>query len=175
METKKIFTINNVDIVVTDENLIPIKPICEALGIDAKVQRQKIQEDEDLCSVGVLSTSTGADGKQYEMYCLPHQYVYGWLFTINPKNVKPEAKETVRKYRKECYEILYNHFSGQQKRLTRQLAMEKSLLAERDAVEELEKNLKEQLGITKKQKVEIDRKIERIRQERFTNEPTLFP
>jgi len=175
METKKIFTINNVDIVVTDDNLVPIKPICEALGIDAKVQRQKIQEDEDLCSVGVLSTSTGADGKQYDMYCLPHQFIYGWLFTINPKNVKPEAKESVRKYRKACYETLYNHFNGQQERRNEQDAMERSLLAERDAVEELEKNLKEQMNIAKKQKVDIDRKIERIRQERFTNEPTLFP
>ena len=36
-------------------------------------------------------------------------------------------------------------------------------------------NLKEQMNIAKKQKVDIDRKIERIRQERFTNEPTLFP
>ena len=175
METKKIFTINNVDIVVTDENLIPIKPICEALGIDAKVQRQKIQEDEDLCSVGVLSTSTGADGKQYDMYCLPHQFIYGWLFTINPKNVKPEAKESVRKYRKACYDALYHHFNGQQERRNEQDAMEKSLLAERDAVDELEKNLKEQMTIAKKQKVDIERKIERIRQERFTNEPTLFP
>lgn len=175
MGTKKIFTINNVDIVVTDDAQVPVKPICEALGVAYERQFSKLKEDEDFSSVITLRVTTGADGKQYEMVCLPHQYVYGWLFTINPKNVKPEAKETVRKYRKECYEILYNHFSGQQKRLTRQLAMEKSLLAERDAVEELEKNLKEQMNITKKQKVEIDRKIERIRQERFTNEPTLFP
>ena len=42
-------------------------------------------------------------------------------------------------------------------------------------VDELEKNLKEQMTIAKKQKVDIERKIERIRQERFTNEPTLFP
>lgn len=175
METKKIFTINNVDIVVTDEGLVPIKPICEALGIDVEPQRRKLKEDEDLDSVTTMKVATGADGKQYEMVCLPHQFIYGWIFTINPKNVKPEAKESVRKYRKACYDALYNHFNGLQQRRNEQDAMEKSLLAERDAVDELEKNLKEQMAIAKKQKGDIDRKIERIRQERFTDEPTLFP
>lgn len=174
METKKIFTINNVDIVMTDEGLVPIKPICEALGVAYERQYSKLKEDEDFSSVITLRVTTGADGKQYEMVCLPHQFIYGWLFTINPKNVKPEAKESVRKYRKACYETLYNHFNGLQQRRNEQDAMEKSLLAERDAVDELEKNLKEQLSIAKKQKVDIDRKIERIRQERFTNEPKLF-
>lgn len=66
MNTKIIARVNNVDILSTsDEQMVAIKPICEALGIDAKVQRQKIQDDEDLNSVGVLSTSTGSDGKQY--------------------------------------------------------------------------------------------------------------
>lgn len=36
METKIITRVNNVDIVSTsDEQLVPIHPICEALGIDA--------------------------------------------------------------------------------------------------------------------------------------------
>jgi len=109
--------INNVSIqLVTDEKsqqLVPIRPICEALGIDDKVQRQKIKEDDFLSSVGVLSTSTGADGKQYEMFCLPLEFVFGWLFTINPKNVNPEAKEAVAKYRIECYRALFKHFTSQ--------------------------------------------------------------
>ena len=174
METKKIFTINNVDIVVTNDGLVPIKPICEALGIDVEPQRRKLKEDEDLDSVTTIKVATGADGKQYEMVCLPHQFVYGWLFTINPKNVKAEAKEVVRKYRKQCYDTLYNHFNGLQERRNEQDDLERSLIAERNAVDELEKNLKEQLGIAKKQKLDIDRKIDRIRQERITNEPTLF-
>ena len=175
METKKIFTINNVDIVVTDDNFVPIKPICEALGVAYERQFSKLKEDEDFSSVITLRVTAGADGKQYEMCCLPVRFVYGWLYTINPKNVKPEAQQAVRTYRRQCVDALYNHFNGQQERRNEQDAMEKSLLAERDAVDELEKNLKEQMNITKKQKVEIDRKIERIRQERFTNEPTLFP
>lgn len=100
METKIITRVNNVDIVATSfEQLVPIRPICDALGIDAKVQRQKIQEDEDLSSTGVLSTSVGADGKEREMLCLPIRYIFGWLFTINPKNVMSDAEAKLKKLR----------------------------------------------------------------------------
>lgn len=131
METKIITRVNNVDIVATsDEQLVPIRPICDALGIDAKVQRQKIQEDEDLSSTGVLSTSVGADGKEREMLCLPIRYIFGWLFTINPKNVKPEAQDAVRAYRRSCYDALFEHFAARaqfveqkQKEIDRQLTV----------------------------------------------------
>ncbi|OCW94250.1 hypothetical protein A9168_08360 [Macellibacteroides sp. HH-ZS] len=114
METKTIARINKVAIVAGNDSqkLVPIKPICEALGIDFDSQRKKIKEDEDLNSVTVLSTATGADNKQYEMFCLPLKFIFGWLFTINPKNVKPEAQEVVRYYRMECYSALYSHFTA---------------------------------------------------------------
>ena len=78
METKKIFTINNVDIVVTDDNLVPIKPICEALGVDNEGQRQRIERDEILTSVAFMTKATGKDGKTYDMIALPIKYVFGW-------------------------------------------------------------------------------------------------
>lgn len=112
-QTKVIATINKVDIIVIEngQKYVPIKPICEAFGIDDKRQRQKIQEDEILGSVGGLRPSTGADGKTYEMFCIPYKYVFGWLFSINPKNVKPEAQNAVRRYKLLCYDILYQNFS----------------------------------------------------------------
>jgi hypothetical protein len=116
METKTVAKVNQVSIqLVLDnkEKLVPIKPICLALGIDEDAQRRKLLEDVFLNSVTVLSTATGSDGKQYEMVCLPLEFVFGWLFTINPKNVKEEAREAVSKYRIECYRALYKHFSSQ--------------------------------------------------------------
>ena len=117
MDTKFIARVNGVDIVATsdEEQLVPIKPICEALGIDFKVQYEKLREDEDLSSTMVLSTIVAKDDKEREMCCLPIEFVFGWLFTINPKNVKPEAKEAVRAYRWECYRVLYRHFTQQAK------------------------------------------------------------
>ena len=115
MKTTNVATINNVLIQVVTDNgkkLVPIKPICEALGIDEDAQRRKLKEDDFLNSTTVLSTVVAADGKEREMVCLPHEFIFGWLFTINPKNVKEEAREAVAKYRILCYKVLFNHFSS---------------------------------------------------------------
>lgn len=122
MNETKVATVNNVAIVVTGEELIPIKPICEALGIQYPTQYSKLKEDDFLSSVIALSATTGADGKEYEMVCLPQEFIFGWLFTINPKNVKEEAKEAVAKYRIECYRALYRHFTESTRFLKEQRA-----------------------------------------------------
>lgn len=116
METLTVTKVNEVMILVSNdpERLVPIKPICEALGIDSEPQRKKIQEDLDLSSTASLSMVVASDGKAREMLCLPLQYVFGWLFTINPKNVKPEAQEVVRQYRLECYKALFEYFTEPQ-------------------------------------------------------------
>ena len=117
MNTKTITTVNNVEILALAENesrLVPIKPICEALGINYPSQYSKIKDDEDMGSSVVLSRMVGADKREREMTCLPVEFIFGWLLTINPKNVKPEARESVSKYRMECFRILADHFLGAQ-------------------------------------------------------------
>ena len=108
-------TVNGVAITAFQKDeqfLVPIKPICTALGIDIEPQRKKIMEDEYIAPVAVLETATGADNRLYEMLCLPLFFIPGWLFSINPKNVAPEAKEKVRNFKWECYKVLYSHFFG---------------------------------------------------------------
>lgn len=109
----KTISFNGVEIIIAHKDgkdYLPIKPICDAIGIDAKAQRDKIQDDEFLKPTGVIIPSVGADGKGRDMFCLPVKYVYGWLATINPGKVAPEVREKVVEYRRECYEVLYEHF-----------------------------------------------------------------
>lgn len=110
MKDTIITTINHVEIVVTSDMFVPIKPICEALGVAFQSQAEKIKSDVILSSVVTLGITTGADGKQYEMLCLPLKYVYGWIFSINPSNVKADIRQNVIKYKQECYDALYEHF-----------------------------------------------------------------
>ena len=168
METKTIVRVNNVDIIATsDEQMIAIRPICEALGISVERQRKKIQEDEDLNSVAALRAATGADGKRYEMLCLPVRYIFGWLFTINPANVKPEAQEAVRVYRRSCYDALYHHFFGTQRRQLEQNRAEIALLEELAELNQQQQQLKQTIADKRK-------KLEKLRDERLKNEPQLF-
>ena len=168
METKTIVRVNNVDIIATsDEQMIAIRPICEALGISVERQRKKIQEDEDLNSVAALRAATGADGKRYEMLCLPVRYIFGLLFTINPANVKPEAQEAVRVYRRSCYDALYHHFFGTQRRQLEQNRAEIALLEELAELNQQQQQLKQTIADKR-------RKLEKLRDERLKNEPQLF-
>lgn len=45
------------------------------------------------------------------MVTIPFKYVFGWLFRIDSRNVKEEAREAVLRYQVECYDALYNHFT----------------------------------------------------------------
>ena len=114
LNTREIAKVNNVAIMAGNDpkQLVPIKPICDALGIDAKAQRNRIDRDEILSSTGVIMTSVAADGKEREMYCIPLRYVFGWLFSIDTNRVDEEARPSVIKYKMQCYDVLYDHFSS---------------------------------------------------------------
>ncbi len=113
MSTIKVGTVNGIAITAFqkgDEYLVPIKPICTALGIDVEAQRKKIMESKHLAPVAVLETAVGADNCPREMHCLPLFYIPGWLFSINPNNVAPNVRERVGEFQWECYKVLYHHF-----------------------------------------------------------------
>ncbi|HET9222625.1 MAG TPA: phage antirepressor N-terminal domain-containing protein [Roseiflexaceae bacterium] len=44
------------------------------------------------------------------MLCLPLDYLPGWLFGINAARVKPELKERIILYKRECYRRLWDAF-----------------------------------------------------------------
>lgn len=167
METKTIVRVNNVDIIATSDGLIPIRPICEALGVDYKSQYQKVKNSEELASVVVLSTTTGADGKMYEMVCLPVEYIYGWVFTINPDNVKAEVRDKVLRYKMECYHALYLYFHRSMERMDEQNRQERKSM-------EIIGKAQAQIDELKKIVNGERRKLDKIRQERLKNEPQLF-
>lgn len=129
METKIITRVNNVDIVSTsDEQLVPIRPICEALGIDANGQKQRIERNEILGPVACIIHATGKDGKTYDMYAIPYMYIFGWLFSIDTFKVSENAREAVLRYQTECYKALFEHFTEPQTFLKqKQEVMEKKV------------------------------------------------
>ena len=113
MKTTNVAIVNGISLQVAAddrEQLVAVKPVCEILGVDAKSQREKIEEHPLFSSVRVLSPSTGADGKTYEMVCLPLRYFPSWLFSINPNNVKEDIRENLLEYQKKCNDILYDYF-----------------------------------------------------------------
>jgi hypothetical protein len=44
------------------------------------------------------------------MLCLPLKFIPGWLFGINANRVKPELRENIIRYQRECYDVLAEAF-----------------------------------------------------------------
>ena len=96
---------------------IPIRPICDYLGIDWSSQRQRITRDPVLAEVkmSVVVTTTDIDEgsrrpRTSEMVCLPLDYISGFLFGINTSRVKEEVRERLIRYQRECYQVLAEAF-----------------------------------------------------------------
>lgn len=98
---------------------VPVRPICEYLGLDWSSQRQRIDRDPVLSEVRqgvVITTAPSTDGRgggPQEMLCLPVQFLHGWLFGISASRIKPELQEKVIRYQRECYAVLWRSFQAQ--------------------------------------------------------------
>ena len=171
MKETLITRINDVAIAATSneqgEVLIPIRPICDALGVNSNGQIEKIKSDPILGATDKLSLSVGPDGRQREMVCLPLQYVFGWLFTINPGNVDERAKEAVIRYKKECYDALYNHFTRARQRQLDENREEIRLLDEISRA-------KDTLSESKASLRNLETKLAKLRAARLDEQTSLF-
>lgn len=99
---------------------IPIRPICDYLGVSWQGQNRRLNDDEVLSAVSMSINITLTDiepdsrrPKTSRMLCLPLEFINGFLFGINPKRVKPEMKANIIRYQRECYRILADAFIGQ--------------------------------------------------------------
>jgi antirepressor protein ant len=177
MNKNLIGKINGVEIVTVEQDgevYVPIKPICTALGIDDKRQKDKINQDDILASVGNVILSTGADGKQYEMFCLPLKYVYGWLFTINPEKVAASAKNPVLMYRRKCYDALYDRFSGRAEKQLEMNRFEQQLLEKKDYLFQTIKGYNGAISEHRKAIEKIDIQLKQLQTKRLNPQPSLF-
>ncbi len=113
---------------------VPIRPICDFLGVAWTAQRQRILRDPVLSAElrPVIVTITGT-GQQVDTLCLPLDYLSGWLFGINATRVNPEAKDRLIRYQRECYKVLAEAF--QEGRLTTDPVLDDLLQGNSDAVQ----------------------------------------
>ncbi|MBK7896340.1 MAG: ORF6C domain-containing protein [Anaerolineaceae bacterium] len=87
---------------------VPLRTICNNLGVAWSAQRQRILRDPVLAEemTPVIVTITGT-GQQVEAQCLPLEFLNGWLFGINANRVAEDVRDDLIAYQKECYRVLY--------------------------------------------------------------------
>lgn len=117
-----LFYEDEITAVVVEENgrqqiYVPLRPICNYLGLDWAGQYQRINRDpvlsEAINSIGVTPTELDPSSNRprtSDMICLPLKYLNGWLFGVNANRVKDDLRERVIRYQRECYDILAQAF-----------------------------------------------------------------
>lgn len=97
---------------------VPVRPICDLLGVDWSAQRRRIARDPvmgaEAMSVAITTTDIDPDSRRPRtsaMLALPLDYISGFLFGINADRIKPEIRERLIQYQRECYKVLTEAFT----------------------------------------------------------------
>lgn len=93
-----------------DQVFVPVRPLCDYLGVVWSAQYRRLSRDPVLSEAQATVAVTATDGRVREQVCLPLDYLNGWLFGINADRIKPEIRERLIRYQKECYRVLARAF-----------------------------------------------------------------
>lgn len=95
---------------------VPVRPICEALGVNWPSQSRRIRQDdvlgEEAQGVVIMTTPSkdGRGGGPQTYLSLPLEFLHGWLFGFQVSRVKEEHRAALLRYKRECYRLLYEAF-----------------------------------------------------------------
>ncbi len=88
-----------------DSIAIPVRTICEVLGLDVERQSARLQEHEVL-SEGLRVVRVPLGGQLRSVMAISHKYVAFWLATVTPKHVKPALRPKLVRYQTELVDVL---------------------------------------------------------------------
>jgi hypothetical protein len=89
---------------------VPLRPICDHLGVAWRSQNMRIQRDPVLSEVVRSGIVTIPEVGKRNMVCLPLEYLNGFLFGINAARVKEKIRSKLIQYQRECYLVLADAF-----------------------------------------------------------------
>jgi len=89
---------------------IALRPIVDYLGLDWSAQYRRLARDPVLSEAQSSVAVTAMDGRTREQVCLPLDYLNGWLFGISADRVRPQLRDRVIRYQRDCYKVLHDAF-----------------------------------------------------------------
>ncbi|MDW0618197.1 phage antirepressor N-terminal domain-containing protein [Mannheimia haemolytica] len=154
------------EITLVDHNgvaYVAMREVVTGIGLDWKVQHRKLTAQSEKFSCGHMTT-TGKDGKKYEMLCIPIKKLNGWLFSLNPNKVRPDLKQRLEEYQEECFLALWDYWTEGVARRDEVKHKTEQWLAKKAAYQIRAKERGKALAACKPEKAALDREFAQIRQ-----------
>lgn len=109
-----------------NEPYVPMRPIVEGIGLNWSSQTVKLNKHKEKFSCCDITT-TGSDGKLYNMLCMPLKKLNGWLFSINPSKVKVTIRDRLISYQEESFIAIHDYWVKGQATNPRKLSVMEQL------------------------------------------------
>ena len=93
----------------SEEQFIPIFPICQALGLDLEAELALIKEDDLLKDYLQTFSIPNEKGEEQDTVCIDIHRFYGWILTIGDERVSESGLQQLREYKHICYRVLAAH------------------------------------------------------------------
>jgi len=136
---------------------VAIKEISDRLGLAWQGQLERIKRNPILADGIRITLIPSLRGGIQETTTLPLDLLNGWLFGIQASRVKPELRETILTYQRECYEVLHRHFFASRDDVKPRMSPEQVREMIREEVAEAVRLMKGAVwGMTKGQTAHID-------------------
>ncbi len=91
---------------------VPVRPLCDYLGLAWSGQYERIKRDPVLADALRTVRVTRTEAGRRETICLPLEMLPGWLFGISTTRVRPELQDKILRYRRECFRVLWQAFQA---------------------------------------------------------------
>jgi len=91
---------------------VPIAPIAEALGLTTHGQRNRVLRDEVMAEDVRVVNLLSADHRRRPMLSIPIQQIPGYLFGVDISRIKPELRDKLIRYKRECFDTLWQAMVG---------------------------------------------------------------
>lgn len=92
------------------EVYIPLRNVCDNLGLDWSNERRRIKNDPIL-SQAVVETTTALSSGQKQL-CLPLRFFPGWIFKINLNLLADDVRPLIEAIQIEGYDALHDYWIG---------------------------------------------------------------
>jgi hypothetical protein len=91
---------------------VPLRPICDYLGLSWSGQRERTMRDPVLADEVrfVRVTRANSKGGNPEVLALPLDKLPGWLFGISAARVREELRDKIIRYQRDCFRVLWDTF-----------------------------------------------------------------